>query len=93
MHGHVSACICWDPELTQTNIQELPDLTREVPVHPTHTWLPQLGQKSGRGLVVDGDLANLVGVMLLGGLISVMSHALRPGDRTKSSKHHVIPYS
>eukprot|EP00438_Fugacium_kawagutii_P009289 Skav235239 [mRNA] locus=scaffold3995:277050:279529:+ [translate_table: standard] len=43
----------------QTQPEELPDLTREVPVHPTHTWLPQLGQKSGRGLVVDGDLASL----------------------------------
>ena len=32
-----------------------PDLTREVPVHPTNTWLPQLAQKSGRGLVLDGD--------------------------------------
>lgn len=31
-----------------------PDLTREVPVHPTNTWLPQLAQKSGRGLVLDG---------------------------------------
>eukprot|EP00435_Cladocopium_sp_Y103_P066649 s462_g28.t4 len=31
-----------------------PDLTREVPVHPTNTWLPQLAQKSGRSLVLDG---------------------------------------
>ena len=32
-----------------------PDLTREIPVHPTNTWLPQLAQKSGCGLVLDGD--------------------------------------
>ena len=37
--------------------EEPPDLTREIPVHPINTWLPQLAQKSGRNLVLDGDLA------------------------------------
>ena len=37
--------------------QEAPDLTREVPIHPTNTWLPKFAQKSGRGLVLDGNLA------------------------------------
>lgn len=54
IHGdlqYIFSCNCWLWK------QEAPDLTREVPIHPTNTWLPKFAQKSGRGLVLDGNLA------------------------------------
>ena len=42
------------PRQAEVKAEEAPDLTREVPIHPTNTWLPKFAQKSGRGLVLDG---------------------------------------
>lgn len=42
------------PRAPEVKVEE-PQVLREDPqIHPTNTWLPQLAQKGGRGLVVDG---------------------------------------
>lgn len=53
--GTVNSSAASLPRQPEVKAEEVaPDLTREIPVHPTNTWLPQLAQKSGRGLVLDG---------------------------------------